>query len=89
MPTEQIFVRVGRYPGAVKEIGLATGSTVGQLLELAELSLSNQEAIEVNGSRGSLQTTLRGGENVSIITNIKGNSVADAWRRLLKAICAL
>jgi len=73
MPTGQIFVRVGRYPGAVQEVGLAAGSTIAQLLELAGLTLGAQEAIEINGSRGNLQTTLRGDESVSIITNIKGN----------------
>lgn len=73
MPTEQIFVRVGRYPGTVKEVTLAKGSTVAQLLELAELTLGAQEAVEINGSRGNLQSTLSGEESVSIITNIKGN----------------
>ena len=69
----QIFVRVGKFPGAVTEISLTDGSSISQLLQLAGVTVGDREAIELNGSKASLSSTLSDGDSVSIVPNIKGN----------------
>jgi molybdopterin converting factor small subunit len=69
----QIFVRVGKFPGAVTEYTVERGTSVSALLQLARLSVGSQEAVEINGSRGSMSSTLSDGDTISIIPNIKGN----------------
>jgi len=69
----QIYVRVGKFPGAVTEYTVERGTSVASLLQLANITVGSQEAIEVNGSRGSQSSTLSDGDTISIIPNIKGN----------------
>lgn len=68
-----IFVKVGRFPGEVKEYGLEENSTVSTALEIAQLSLDSGSAVQVNGEPANLSTVLYDGDMVRVTKQIKGN----------------
>ena len=65
-------VKVGVLPGAIKEFVVAEGSTVGDLLGLAELD-ANGYSIMRKGATVDVATTLQDGDVVILSKMVKGN----------------
>lgn len=68
-----MLVKIGRYPGIIKEVGLEDGSTVQDALSAAELSMDNGTSIQVNGEAATLSTVLYEDDMVRLSKQIKGN----------------
>lgn len=68
-----ITVRVGKLPGAIKEVALDADVSVRAAVSAAELDASDHE-IRVNSSTASLDTRLNQGDTVLLVKRIKGNA---------------
>ena len=66
-----MFVKIVRMPGEVKEIAVDGGASVGQALEIAEMSASSSEKITVNGSVATLSTCLSDGDRIVLARDAK------------------
>lgn len=67
-----ITAKVIRVPGAVSEIGLEEGSTVGDALNAANEHPSDNEVVNLNGNKAELSTTLKDGDRIVIAKGAKG-----------------
>jgi sulfur carrier protein ThiS len=68
-----IMVKLTQVPGATQVFGLEDGTTVADLLALAQKDGSNY-AIRVNGTPASTTTALADGATVLLSKNAVGNS---------------
>ncbi|MGD9382354.1 MAG: MoaD/ThiS family protein [Candidatus Thorarchaeota archaeon] len=66
-------VKVIRVPGRTSTIELPEGSTVGEALNRADISLSSGESCKVNGNTCDLGDTLSEGDRVIVAKGAKGN----------------
>lgn len=66
-----ITVKVIRVPGAVVEVGLATGATVQDALEAANVTLGTGEAITVNGNAVNANHTLNESDKIILSKSAK------------------
>jgi len=76
MPAEKI-VKVGEFGGRVKDYLLADGETVPEILEKA--GFAGRTGVRVNGTPLSTfgeRTSLRGGELITIVKEVKGGVAA-------------
>ena len=65
------LVKIGRLGESVQEYALTNGDTVGDLLEQADIDLENEE-LQRNGERVSLDTNLQDGDIVLIVPKVQG-----------------
>ena len=69
---DHIMVKVGKLPGAVREIALNGDRTVRAALQAAELRPDGFQ-IKVNGSDASLETEVGANATIFLVKKIKGN----------------
>ena len=65
------LVKIGRLGESVQEYALTNGDTVSDLLEQAGIDLENEE-LQRNGERVSLDTNLQDGDIVLIVPKVQG-----------------
>lgn len=66
-------LRVGKMPGRIQEVVVETGASVGEVLELAELSADGYE-VKVDGKVATLNTQVTESTNLIILAQkVKGN----------------
>ena len=66
-------IRVGKMPGRINEYAVAEGTTVRDLLVLAELDSSGYD-IKVDGETGSLDSIVTESTNLILLAKqVKGN----------------
>ena len=65
-------VKVVKMPGVMKDIFVEHGTTVEQVLELADMS-SEGHSIKINGIDSDLNATVEDGDRVVLSKMIKGN----------------
>jgi hypothetical protein len=68
-----ITVKVVQVPGAVKELELENGSTVGTALEVASISTDGR-SIQLNGAATTTDAALSDGDKVIVAKGAKGNA---------------
>jgi sulfur carrier protein ThiS len=68
----QSVVTVGKVPGTLQELAVESGTTVREVLELADLDADGFE-IRLNGSVADLDSTVSDGSKVFLVKKIKGN----------------
>jgi len=67
-------LRVGKMPGRITEVVVETGTTIKEVLELAELDATGFE-IKVDGNTATLDTKVTEDTNLVILAQqVKGNS---------------
>lgn len=66
-------VKVVRVPGAVSDLELDDGATVGDALSAAQLTVGSGETIKVNGSSATESTRLSNGDRIIVAKGAKGN----------------
>lgn len=71
--SSSIEVRVGRVPGTVKTVVLAAGSTLGEALSAAEMTLQENEKADLNGVASTTSAVLQDGDTIVIAASAKGN----------------
>lgn len=67
-----ISVKVVRVPGAVVELVLEGGATVGQALAAANITPTSGESVKVNAADATSDTALSDGDRVYISKAAKG-----------------
>lgn len=65
-------VRVGKFPGTLKEVEVKGKSVVADILAVAELTSEGYE-LRLNGSPASIQDRVEPGDTVYLVKPIKGN----------------
>lgn len=70
--SEVITVKVIRVPGSVSEVGLESGSTVGQALEAANVSVGSGESVKLGGADTTMDAVVTDGARVLIAKAAKG-----------------
>ena len=69
----EIFVKVVCVPGAVTEVGLAAGATVGDALDAAGIESNSAGQIKVGSATVDRDSTLVDGDRVIYSIGAKGN----------------
>lgn len=69
----EIFVKIVRVPGAVTEVGLNQGATVGDALEAASIEPNSAESLKVGSATVDRDYTLVDGDRVVHAIGAKGN----------------
>ena len=67
-----ITVKVIRVPGTVTEVGLESGSTVGDALSAASIEVGSGEAVSLNGSTVATDATVNDGDRLIVAKGAKG-----------------
>lgn len=67
-----IFVKVIRVPGAVTEVGLNDGATVGDALSAASVTVGAGESVSLGGSETTMDATVTDGARVIVSKAAKG-----------------
>lgn len=65
-------VRVGKFPGTLKEVEVKETSVVADILAIAELTSEGYD-LRLNGSPASIQDRVEPGDTVYLVKPIKGN----------------
>ena len=66
-------IKIGVMPGRIQEIAVAQGTTVSEVIQLAELDSSGYE-IKVDGTVVGLDYTVKSSDNlILLVKQIKGN----------------
>lgn len=65
------LVKIGRLGESVQEYALTNGDTVAELLEQAGIELENEE-LQRNGEKVSLDTILENGDILLIVPKVQG-----------------
>lgn len=68
-----MFVKVTKFPGVAKDVAIEEGASVQRALDVAEISLSGNEQIQVNAQSATTSQTLRNGDTVVVAKGAKGN----------------
>lgn len=68
----ELTVRVGTMPGRINEYAIDSGTTVSDVLQIAELSIEGYQ-IKVNGNEANERKVLNDGDLVLLVKQIKGN----------------
>jgi len=69
-----IEVRIAKVPGLLKSVVVADGSTVGQALATAEMSVDSGSLLQLDGSNTTMDANVRDGSRITISKGAKGNS---------------
>ncbi len=69
-----ITVKLAQLPGAMADYAVEEGTTVGQLLTIAEVTPNTGVSISVNGSPADQETVLSDNATVILALGAKGNS---------------
>lgn len=69
----EMIIKAGRLPGRISEIVVEAGSSVAEILAIAELDSTGYE-VRVNGTPCDLETSLEDGDTILLVKKIKGNS---------------
>lgn len=69
----EIFVKIVRVPGAVTEVGLNQGATVGDALDAAGIESNSAESLKVGSANVDRNYTLVDGDRVVHSIGAKGN----------------
>ena len=70
--SDVITVKVIRVPGAVTEVGLESGATVGQALEAASVEVGSGESIKLNGADTANDAVVSDGSRILVAKAAKG-----------------
>ena len=67
---KQIVVRLARLGDSIREISVAQGSTLGQVLEAAGLDVGVD--VRLNGRQAGVNDTVHMGDLITIVPRIRG-----------------
>jgi hypothetical protein len=68
-----LTVQVGTFPGEIKTITVANGSTIGAALTQAGISVSTGQEIRRRGNLANSSDTINEGDLVIVAAKSKGN----------------
>ena len=67
-----ITVKVAQYPGEIKEFALEEGSTVGDALRIAGITVSAEQSITLNDESVSTNERITNGSIILVTKRLKG-----------------
>ena len=67
-----ITVKVAQYPGEIKEFALEEGSTVGDALRIAGITVSAEQSITLNDESVSTNARITNGSIILVTKRLKG-----------------
>lgn len=67
-----ITVKVGQVPGQIREFAINEGSTVSNILAVADLTANKDYTITVNGNAGDANTVVNEDATILLTRQIRG-----------------
>lgn len=68
-------IKAGRFPGRIDEYVVECGTTVAEVLALANIETGTDAEIKLNGSAVAADTEVKGNDIILVTKKIKGNNM--------------
>jgi hypothetical protein len=68
-----LLVKVGRMPGRITEVALASGAKVSDALNAADITPAANEEVKIAGETADLTDEVDDGDVILVVAKIKGN----------------